>query len=310
MFNFKDAFIYIFKEKSWGYKFALPIVLYLVMILPTVVLTFLEPTTPTYVNNFNTTRRSMSSYDMTALIASGIMLIGMIPYIIVSLWYMYENTQSGIFNRSTVAIWRNPFKDTLKKVTKYGIVSSVYSLITFTALLLIIGVMAGIFIAGLLVFSAASGGARPDNFLVFLTSGLGLFLICFFGIIFLIITTLVFLWTTSGSLRLFATNTISEGLKLEENWKIAWRHKSKFIAIFAFLMIFTMVLSFLGGIGGAITGVLTMALPLVGLLSNIVFQIVLGVITVYATSFIYPRLLGQMYRQVIKEEEALKNITL
>lgn len=310
MFNFKDAFLYIFKEKNWGAKFIIPLVLYLIVVLPSVLISFIEPESASTLNSLRATRVSTTS-DTLALVISCVVLIGIIPYLVVNFWYMYENTQSGISMRETTAIWRNPLSDTLKKVTKYFLVSLVYGLIASIVALVLLGIACGIFfVATAAAGSVFQNGVDINNFLVFLTSGLGLFLICFFGMIFIVLYAVFFIWSTFGSLRLIGTNTLSEGLKLEENWRIAWRHKWKFVLLFGLVLIFSTMLGMISGISGIFTELFTQNFPLIGFVAQLVLQIVIALITTYATIFVYPRLLGQLFRKIVSEEPALEHIKL
>jgi len=316
MFNFKEAFTYLFKEKDWHFKFLLPFLLQLLIVIPSLTLGLMQPQTPG-VYSFNTLGHMSYRYSSTSgffgLFVSCIFLISFIPYIIVNFWYLYENIQAGIFNRQTKAIWKNDFNDTIKKVGKYALNNIVYSFVITFAIIIIFGFFCVIGLALLVLMTAIlqNGNTNISNDITaFLTSGFGLLFFCIIGVIFVIFYFISYTWMMTGSLRLIATNTFSEGVMLQENWHIAWKHKWKFVKLL--LVVFCAILIFLAPYITLelLVRFLSFGSTFLNFIFEMLLQILVSAITVYAAYFVYPRLLGQLFRKIVQEEHSLKFIKL
>lgn len=311
MFNFKEAFTYIFKEKDWHLKFLLPFLLQLIFVVPSVLLTYAEPNASLNLNTSRVNYRAFNAADAISMLYFVFILIAVVPYTVINAWYMYENTQAGIFNRATVAIWKNKLEDTLKKAAKYLLTSFAYGFLGLLILLVVGGVVCAV-VFGILILarSMMTTGGNTNDIFAFLTTGVGAIFLCLFFIVFVIFYILFYVWMTVGSLRLVATNTLSEGLKLQENWRIAWRHKGKFFVLLLWIFLISMFLVILLSIVTVPVSIMAIRMPMVNVGFQLVIQVITALLTTYGSLFVLPRLLGQLFRKIVKEDESLKYIDI
>lgn len=71
-----------------------------------------------------------------------------IPIYLIVYFYYYEYLQAGLEDRETIAIWKTPWLDTIKKSAKYFLAYLAHSLIMFIPMLLVIGIIAILSILG------------------------------------------------------------------------------------------------------------------------------------------------------------------
>ncbi len=323
MFNFNEALTYIFKEKHWGYKFLIPFGLQLLIVIPSLLITL---TNGAAQNNYLNTNNYMMGYNMGynysynayntsnsvfSLLFLCIFCFSFIPYIVVNLWYMYENTQAGIQNRETKPIWKNNLTDTLKKSGKYFLVSLFYGFIALIVILLLLGIFCvGMVALTAVGYSSLQASSLQNNIAFFLTSGVGIALLCsllFVGIALYVIFYLAF---TPAVLRLIGSNTFAEGLKVRESWRIGWKYKWRFIYLLCLMFIFAFIFGIFSALGGVVTDFLGQGSTLLNFIFQTLYQIVVAAITTYFAYFVYTRLIGQLFRNIVQDEESLKFIKL
>lgn len=301
MFNFDDAFLHIFKERRWWLKIG---IMFLVSYCFTVVTTILSTLTTDY-SNFNTLNlKTLTSLDYTtSLIVGALTIVLTIIYVLVSGLYTYENTQAGIQKRATRLPWEYSLWDGLKKVLKYVLASLIYAVIIFILLAFIIGLPA-LFIA-LLIGTAFSASGASSSSIAGLVA-IGSILFCAFIIVALIISVLIYAFTMPGYLRLIASNTFSEAFHFGSNIRIGKEYFGSFLLTVVLTIIFAVLY---GAFSSILSGIATSILffnPIVGIVLYLIFEIPLSLVLTYFTYFVYTRLLGDLYRNIINKEEELK----
>jgi len=327
MFNFRDAFTYIFKEKDWPLKLGLPILVQLLVVIPSAIYSFLNldsSDSSFYSNSYNylpATATRNPGLETMALAFSCFILLTIIPTIIISLWYAYENTQAGIQLRSTKAIWSNNFSDTLKKVGKYFIVNLAYSIVILIIFAIFAAIFFGLFCAGaaLLGSLGANANAGLSSFQntgkldpsLFAGAGIiGVLLLCCFGIVALVVSIVAYLFIMPAMLRLIGTNTLGEGLKFGENWEIGKKYKGDFLGLLGIVILFAFIYGVINGFLSLFAGIFMVAAPGVGLVVSVIVQTITSIGVVYFSSFVYTRLSGQMFRHIAQKEPLLKGVVL
>lgn len=301
MFNFDDAFLHIFKERRWWLKLG---IMFLASYCFTVVTTILSTLTTDYSNFSTLNLKTLTSLDYTtSLIIGALTIVLTIIYIVVSGLYTYENTQAGIQKRATRLPWEYSLWDGFKKVSKYILVGIIYTVIIFVLLALIVGLPA-LFIA-LLVGTAFSTNGVSSSSIAGLVA-IGSILFCAFIVAILIASVLIYAFTMPGYLRLIASNTFSEAFHFGSNIRIGKKYFGYFLLTIILTIIFAVMYgAFSSILSGIATGILFFN-PAIGIILHLIFEIPLSLLLTYFTYFVYTRLLGNLYRNIINKEEELK----
>ncbi len=329
MFNFKEAFSYLFKEKSWGLKFGIIYVANLIVMVPMSIYSLVQNAKLSTLGNLKTTSLSnlstnpywntstTSADSSVALLFMCFVLIMIIPFIIVSYWYLYENIQAGIQKRHTKGIWENKFEDTLKKVAKYFVVKLVYGLIIGLVVILIVGIIFGLFCCISMLFTGLASGNYSTNSSRDLNAlfgtgfvGMSVVLVCCTVIFTLVLSVFAYLLETPAILRLVGTNTLNEGLKFGENWELAKKHKGTFLTLLGLCIVYAIIIGGITLISTLIAQRVYLSAPAFGILIEIVAQSVFAIATTYFGYFVYTRLLGQAFRGIVKKEASLKHVNI
>ncbi len=322
MDKLKDSLNYIFKEKDWVLKLLLPILLLFIFTVPSLLLTTITDSTTnrntppvedyfeSFIYDYSYSYSSQPSLvDGVTILISCLTIFFIVPMIIIQGWYMYENTQSGVFLRKTTAIWKNNFGDTLKKISKYFIVSFVYGFIFLTIFGLIFGAGLCVLLLILALFTSGNYSFDFNSTTALLGSGMFLTLMCLALIMFVILLGFFYLIYTPAILRLIATNTLSESFKFGENWAIGKKHAGEILGIY--------LVSLIGGaLVGGLSGILSfgsiffVATPAIFVVITLVSNYVTLVIATFFSYFFLPRYMGLVYRDIINSEDSLKFIKL
>ncbi len=292
------AFTSLFKERRWWVKFGIIFsISYLAIALSLI----------TGVMDLGKNANSIKSYTTleltTTLLIGLVALIVSIILVVFSLWYNYENTQAAIQNRQTKLIWEYSFSDSVKKTAKYGVASIVYGLISFVISMVVIGipVFATIILMGFIYDSATV--SKEYGVII----GLGFILLCcIFTVVVLGLMAFVYALTTPGYLRLVASNTFSEAFHFRSNLRIGKKYFGYFIAAILILLVFSFVLGFATSIFSAVSTAVSLTNPVFGLILQLIIQIPATIVTTYLSYFVFPKILGNIYRGIISKEDELK----
>lgn len=291
-----DAFTSLFRERRWWVKLGLISALTFFITVLSLVVELIKPEKGV-INAKTITSMEYTSamiFSVTSLILIAVLLIS-------SLWYTYENIQAAIQKRHTKLVWEYSLSNTLKKIGKYFIVSMVYGVIGLILLIIFVGIPA------LIVFSlgfALFQGEPKD--LYQLVPFLIVLICCVFGVILLAVSLIFSLFTTPGYLRLIATNTFSEAFHFGSNWRIGKKYIWYFIGVSLLFVALTGVISFVSSFFSIFGVSLSLINPIMGLIVQVIAQIPVSIATAYISFFVYPKILGNLYRGIINKEEELK----
>ncbi len=291
-----DAFTSLFRERRWWVKLGLISALTFFITVLSLVVELIKPEKGVI------NAKTITSVEYTSvMIFSVISLILIAVLLISSLWYTYENIQAGIQKRQTKLVWEYSVSNTLKKIGKYFIVSIVYGVIGLILLIIFVGIPA------LIVFSlsfALFQGEPKD--LYQLVPFLIVLICCVFGVILFVVSLVFSLFTTPGYLRLIATNTFSEAFHFGSNWRIGKKYIWYFLGVSLLFVVLTGVISFVSSFFSIFGVSLSLINPIMGLIVQIIAQIPVSIATAYISFFVYPKILGNLYRGIINKEEELK----
>lgn len=291
-----EAFVSLFRERRWWVKLGLISALTFFITILSLVVELIKPEKGVLNAKTITSVEYTSAmlFSVTSLILIAILLIS-------SLWYTYENIQAAIQKRQTKLIWEYSLSNNIKKIGKYFIVSMVYGLIGLILLIIFVGIPA------LIVFSlsfALFQGEPKD--LYQLVPFLIVLLCCVFGIILFVVSLVFSLFTTPGYLRLIATNTFSEAFHFGSNWRIGKKYIWYFLGVSLLLVVLTGVISFVSSFFSIFGVSVSLINPVVGFIVQVIGQIPVSIATAYVSFFVYPKILGNLYRGIINKEEELK----
>ncbi|MEO6728496.1 MAG: DUF4013 domain-containing protein [Candidatus Dojkabacteria bacterium] len=289
-FKLKQSWLYLFKEKNWIQKLLIPIVPGVVFVillgLVTVPALFLtafadSPSTASKLSNLGGVVG-----PVVLLCFCCVLVVYSIIMSVISTWYQYEYTQVTLENRESNLITKQNKMDVIKKAGKLLLVNAIYNIPTFV-------------IVGLLyVVMLLAGTVRPNSYMYgytpssSLSSG-GLLVSCLlFFIIIFVVVPYNFYFVQTAKVRLIKTNTFREAFRIRtilETVKKNFKRLSVFLGILFVYIVGYGVISF----GLSILGVI----PLIGL-CLIPFQIVLSVAIWYFGIFVYPYMVGLVYKEI------------
>lgn len=310
MDKIKDSLTYLFKEKDWIVKYTIPFVFVLIiMILSSI----------NQANTLNNLSLNLSEYYKTyrnfnsvGTLLSCLMCLTVIPYLLVSGWYAYENIQSGIQKRATISLFTGNFGDKLKKSLKYIALNLIFGLILGVivfGIMMAFGMIVAVIMGGVVSISGTANTLQSY-------SSLGtayLILICcitclslLFAIAIIILSCLLIL---PSYLRLIATNTFSEAFKFGDNWRIVKNNLGKFAGIILVIFISAILLIILS-LGITFISSLFIQQPIITLVINLIGGFIYSILSTYIGFFFLPRFLGLVYRNIVEKEPSLSYVPL
>jgi hypothetical protein len=290
--NIKESFTYLFKEKNWVLKF-LPIYLFTLLNLGvSLLLTNALSSAQFFISGHY---EKQIVYDPSLWIYIVISLILLVPTILLSSWYHYENMQAGMQDRETNAIWKNP-GDSLKKSLKYIAANFVYGFLLALILIVMIVAFVAFFYAIRSVFWPNSSQAT--------LGAVTLVLVCVWTCVFIfvvVIASLIGIFIQIAQMKLVSTNTFKEAFNFKQ---IGYIYK-KYFVFFLALLGAVLVYAFVVGVPTVIFDVFARFfnnIPVVKAAISFVFYALLTLFTTYIALFVYPRILGQMWRWIQSKE--------
>lgn len=315
MLNFGDAFGFLFKEKNWLLKFLIPLIPIIISMLPITILSVIAgnnvETNALYFKNLPKNGLEFdwrlgnhySILDSSPLVIFAIVfsiIVGVFSAVI-GLWYQYEITQSGIEKRETKPIWKESIFDILKKAGKSFLLTLLYWIVP---LIIVLGVACCIaMVAGFgLVEKIGSLNSMPSLYGLFEFTVIGsIAVICISCVIAICLGIYQLLVVQPASLKLIATNTFSEGLKMGHAFKIGTKYFGQFFLATVFIMLISLLLTFPLSLASSIMqlGIQNQAIQIF-VVSG--FSVLTTIVSLYLT-FFASRLVGGLYRAILEKEK-------
>lgn len=201
----------------------------------------------------------------------------------ISLWYSYENIQTGMYERESRGIWQDPFWDTIKKISKLFTLNLILAIpiilvltpiVILCIVLLVVLLPLGILVTGVLG----------------LLSMIGLFM---YSALFML----------PSQLRMISTNTFSDGLRASENYAIGRKYWKEFLVATLIVFGISFALGFvIGFISGFITAIAGSSFDPVGVIISAIATYPLTLFSMYVTAFMIPHLFGTLYGNIMQQE--------
>lgn len=271
MFSFKDSFKFIFKEKNSFLKLFIP----------------LSTVTVYYILTFSIESLGKASEESAAALVMLCLLcvyiFVLITYLFITLWNTYEVMQAAIYERETKLVWQYSMLESLKRVGSYMLLSLILSLPILISLfgIVIIGI-------GFYIVSEILG-----IMFVLFTLLIWLLLIVVYSQIFVIPSTL----------RLAATNSISQALEFKTNLNIGTKYWKEFAKIFLIAFGITFCLGF---IVGFVDVFFTLAFPSdlewLAVIITGVITLPLNIFVFFLSLFVLSNVYGTLYKNIMIKE--------
>lgn len=279
--SFIESLTYIFKEKNWVSKVGFFLFIVTLQILVSASFSFLG------YEEYNTTTGDVRM-SILFLPAFCVAIVVFIVSAVSLMFYQYENIQAAIQNRETNAIWSYDLWDTIKKLGKYFLAS--FALVIPFIVFFIFAIFLGFLVMGL----TAIGGPLVI---------LGVMLFC--GLMLLLIPIgvyYVYFFMVPSLLRLIATNTFSEALKISENFDLGrkyWRH---FGVLFLMALLVGIAFGIPIGLIGAVSDIIFDGDQRLSSLLEGILSLPLTLILQLFIAFCYPYLTGKVFKDVLDGE--------
>lgn len=297
MLNIGDSVSFLFKEKNWLLKFGIIFFLSFLVNACGVIMDMVGNNSATYQPDPNQALLLLGLFGASLLLT--------LIYSVIGIWYTYEVVQSGIQKRATKLIWEYSFADVIKKISKYFLASIVYGIIIFVFIVIIVVIP---LLAGLVLLAFLNSLTGPDGLRVATAAlpAIALVLTCVAILAMLVIGSLIYMFTMPAYLRLIATNTFAEAFNFKSNFRIGRKYFWYFLA--AILVI--MVTAFAMGLGIGVLEVLASLVAgsnqLLQGITQLLIQIPFTMVVTYLAFFVYTRMIGNLYRNIITKESELK----
>ncbi len=279
MYDFKNAFSYIFKEKNWPLKVG---IITTMMIIYQIIMVFAEVIgkTPRYSSFYGTTTEQYNELGLVVLCLA-------VPYfliwIMVSYWYSYEIIQATLVSTETKLIFKEAPMTVVKKAGKLLLVDFLLS-VPFLCLWLILLILN---VVGI-VLTVENGAFIVLEIIIAIVS-----------FVITLISFVVFMLTYYSSyLRLLATNTFGEGIKYVENFKFGWKNKYDFGGLFIISILLSIVVGFIAWVPQIVVELLVNKGDVKEIL---IFLVTLPgtIASVYVGTFVLDRITAEVYKNIV-----------
>jgi hypothetical protein len=296
---------YLFAERRWWVKLGIIFLINYAIIAIGALANFFNNSVEKGSIDLKTISSLQSVNPVVWIVLAVVLVIFYVLFALVVSWYTYENTQAGIENRKTRLMWEYSFGENLKRSGKYLLANLIYSFI-FGIVIAIVLIVPILQVTSLATSGTGASISPKEAQSMF---GLGLLLVlCVAVPIILALSFVFYLVTTPGYLRLFASNTFSQSFKFGSNLKIAKRYFWYFVLFvlisFTFVGVYTTVTFPIALIYASIA----LINPLLGFFAELIIQAPLTLVLVYFSYFVYPRMVGVFYREVINRESSLSSL--
>ncbi len=290
MFNFKEAFTYIFKERKWGVKFLISYISTAILALE--IIFGLVSTAGSGPSNPNDT--IFTAFLMCCAILS-IAIFGVIFFAFAQGWYQYENIEAGMENRPTTGIWRVNKEELLKKVGKIWIFYFIFGVISYICLIFINILVSIIFDILTRIHIYYYSSTETYNLI---TNE-----IMYMVIVLMIFTYMIINW---GILRFIWKKSFREGFNLKAIFKTIKNYYKHFLTLTGIFALFYGISAVAFFLNGKFITFLIDRFPrydsspaYIGLITGLIILMFLD----YLFVFVFPRLQGQAFRDILKKED-------
>ncbi|MEP7104072.1 MAG: DUF4013 domain-containing protein [Candidatus Dojkabacteria bacterium] len=289
-FKVNEAWTYLFKEKQWGWKLFIPLILMGLLVAVILLLGIPLVVSAVGASSGKSNTEVFGGIFLIALLCMCCLLfVYVIVASIVNLWYNYEYTQISLEGRESTLIYKSKFIDVLKRAGKLYLVNFIYNIPTsiLVSLFYVMFILAG-GTAGLATSSKLGTLKSAPTF-----SAAAILILCMiFLIVIFIVLPYNFYIVQTARVQLIKTNTFSKAFQLSTIFSIIKKNFYKLSMFLGILFLYGLAYIMLNFVLGLLS-----IIPLVGL-CLIPANFLLSILVVFFTMFVYPYMVGSVYKDL------------